>query len=106
MKRSLRTLAAVLALAFTGVALPSPAVAAPEATPLASLVDDSFAVPADVQLLAGEPVYDEPAVPSGMSSPDAATTVMWVMLAAVGGFLAGTVLTCFTCWFMFMTLYY
>lgn len=103
---SLSALALLVALLTATLGLGSVAVAqTPAQPPLAPLVDDSFQVDHQVQLVSDAPVYEEPAVGSGLSAPDSANTLVWIIMAALGGMMVGTVLTCFTCWFMFATYY-
>ncbi|MCK6525198.1 hypothetical protein L6R49_27655 [Myxococcota bacterium] len=100
MPRVVRALAAALALALA--AAPS---RAGELTPL---VDASFA-PAPqsppAELVVNAPVLDPKSLP-GDVVPESEEALMWVILAATGGFLAGAAVGGFICCFLFFTLYY
>jgi hypothetical protein len=98
MPRVVRALAAALALALA--AAPS---RAGELTPL---VDASFApAPPTTSLVVDAPVVDPESLP-GDVVPESEQALMWVVLAATGGFLAGAAVGGFICCFLFFTLYY
>lgn len=75
---------------------------APDAD-LPALVDDSFALPPPVELVADRPVADDPAVPAGVSGPDNKLTVLYVAVAAAGGFVAGVFVGCLVCFAVYYT---
>jgi hypothetical protein len=94
--------AAALALGLSLAAAPS---RAGELTPL---VDASFApappTPAPNLVIDG-PVIEPESLP-GAAVPESEQALMWVVLAATGGFLAGAAVGGFICCFLFFTLYY
>jgi hypothetical protein len=103
MPRVVRTVvAAALALGLCFAAAPS---RAGELTPL---VDASFApaphAPAP-SLVVEAPVVDPESLPAA-TVPESEQALMWVVLAATGGFLAGAAVGGFICCFLFFTLYY
>lgn len=99
MPRVARTVAA-LALALGLAAAPS---RAGELTPL---VDASFApAPPTTVLVVDAPVVEPESLP-GAVVPESEQALMWVVLAATGGFLAGAAVGGFICCFLFFTLYY
>ncbi|MCB9762251.1 MAG: hypothetical protein H6739_20795 [Alphaproteobacteria bacterium] len=99
--RALTHLIAAFVLAFT-LMLPAAQARTPgQAQDLPALVDDSFQVPSDVALVSFQPVADEPAVPPGVSEPDNDLTILWVILAAAGGFVAGMFVGCFMCFALY-----
>ena len=96
----------VLAAALTlGLCLPLGASRAGELTPL---IDASFApapqTPAQ-SLVVEAPVVDPESLPAA-TVPESEQALMWVVLAATGGFLAGAAVGGFICCFLFFTLYY
>ncbi|MCB9741213.1 MAG: hypothetical protein H6741_16645 [Alphaproteobacteria bacterium] len=70
------------------VSAPALAEAPPRGEPL-SLVDGSFAAPAQAPLVSAAPVSDAPAVPPGTSLPDNDITLLWILLGAAGGAVVG-----------------
>ena len=103
MPRVVRTVVTVaLTLGLCAAAAPS------RAGELAPLIDASFApAPQEpaLSLVVDAPVVDPEALP-GAAVPESEQALIWVVLAATGGFLAGAAVGGFICCFLFFTLYY
>ena len=77
--------------------------ARPPDADLPALVDDSFDVAPPVLLVSDKPVAEEPAVPPGVAGPDNQMTILYVLVAAAGGFVAGLFVGCLFCFATYYT---